>query len=165
MEPMSARPEQVMLSGDARKAVEKLIEVDGSSDADSGDDGVRAPRKVQDEKKRIETEITEHKLTHLPFRSWCAHCIRGRAACTCRHRRQWSAGGPHGHLLLGLSERGSTASFLVIRERDTKMLLSFLVREKGATDALVVRCVMAFLTDLGHTWKQRHHQDRPRVSS
>ena len=22
-----------------------------------------------------------------------------------------------------------------------------------------------FLTDLGHTWKQRHHQDRPRVSS
>ena len=24
-------------------------------------------------------EVEEHQLTHLPFRSWCPHCVRGRA--------------------------------------------------------------------------------------
>ena len=24
-------------------------------------------------------EVDEHMLTHLPFRSWCPHCVRGRA--------------------------------------------------------------------------------------
>ena len=23
-------------------------------------------------------EIEEHNLTHLPYRSWCRHCVRGR---------------------------------------------------------------------------------------
>ena len=24
-------------------------------------------------------EIIEHERTHLPFRDWCEHCVRGRA--------------------------------------------------------------------------------------
>ena len=24
-------------------------------------------------------EIEEHELTHIPYRSWCAHCVRARA--------------------------------------------------------------------------------------
>ena len=27
-------------------------------------------------------EVLEHSLTHYPFRSWCPHCIRGRAKAT-----------------------------------------------------------------------------------
>ena len=62
-----------MLSGDARKAVTVLIVVDGVSDADSSDGGVRALRKVQDPKIPSEPEIAEHELTHLLFRSWLTH--------------------------------------------------------------------------------------------
>jgi hypothetical protein len=29
--------------------------------------------------KPREEEIVKHNLTHIPFRNWCPHCIRGRA--------------------------------------------------------------------------------------
>ena len=34
--------------------------------------GTRAPIKPSKE------EVDEHMLTHLPFRSWCPHCVRGK---------------------------------------------------------------------------------------
>lgn len=40
---------------------------------------------------------------------------------------------------------------LVVRERDAKMLLSFLVREKGANDPCVLKRVMAFVSELGYS--------------
>ena len=30
-------------------------------------------------KEPTQKEIDEHTLTHIPFRSWCAHCVRGKA--------------------------------------------------------------------------------------
>ena len=35
--------------------------------------GTRAPTKPSQE------EVNEHMLTHLPFRSWCPHCVRGKS--------------------------------------------------------------------------------------
>ena len=31
-------------------------------------------------------EIEEHELTHTPYRSWCAHCVRARAREDCHFR-------------------------------------------------------------------------------
>ena len=28
--------------------------------------------------KPSKKEVDEHERTHLPFRSWCAHCVRGK---------------------------------------------------------------------------------------
>ena len=33
---------------------------------------------MQDPKLPTKLEVEEHNLTHLPFRSWCRHCVRGR---------------------------------------------------------------------------------------
>ena len=30
-------------------------------------------------------EVEEHMVTHMPFRSWCSHCVRGKAKG--RHHR------------------------------------------------------------------------------
>ena len=151
---MTVRPQRVIAGGHARKAVEEGVEVDGVSDADGGEGGVRAPRKVQDPRRPSESEVAEHELTHLPFRSWCTHCIRGRGEATPHARAERDDDGvPEVHMdycfLGGRSDEAQPV--LVIRERDTKMLLSFLVREKGANDPYVIRRVMAFLTELGHT--------------
>ena len=43
-----------------------------------GEPGERKTKKMQDPKMPTRTEIEEHNLTHLPFRSWCRHCVRGR---------------------------------------------------------------------------------------
>ena len=32
-------------------------------------------------------EVQEHELTHIPFRSWCAHCVRGAGRSDAHRRR------------------------------------------------------------------------------
>ena len=51
-------------------------EVAEESEEEEGE--VRRPRKVLDPKDPSEEKRKEHELTHLPFRNWCRHCIRGR---------------------------------------------------------------------------------------
>ena len=40
--------------------------------------GSRTVRKVRDPKAPTSEEREEHEKTHLPFRSWCRRCVRGR---------------------------------------------------------------------------------------
>jgi hypothetical protein len=44
--------------------------------------GRRKTIKVQDPMLPSKDEVSEYVLTHLPYRSWCSHCVRakGRAA-------------------------------------------------------------------------------------
>ena len=51
-----------------------------------GYDGESLSRKKHKKQKGIkvderpsEKEVVEHELAHIPFRSWCPHCVRGRA--------------------------------------------------------------------------------------
>ena len=39
------------------------------------DDRVREPMKVHNPLLPSGAEIEQHMLTHLPFRSWCEHCV------------------------------------------------------------------------------------------
>ena len=154
MRPMSVRPQRVIASGDAQSAMKQGVEIDGVSDVEDGEGGVRAPRRVQDPRRPSESEVAEHELTRLPFRSWCTHCIRGRGDAAPHVRADRDDDGvPEVHMdycfLGGQSEEAQPV--LVIWERDTKMLLSFLVREKGANDPHVIRRATAFMAELGHT--------------
>ena len=38
----------------------------------------KAARKAMTPEQPTQKEIEEHELTHLPFRSWCVHCQRGK---------------------------------------------------------------------------------------
>ena len=40
--------------------------------------GPRKPEKMADPKLPNKAEIEEHQKTHLPFRNWCKHCVKGR---------------------------------------------------------------------------------------
>ena len=60
--------------------------VEGDGDEEVGDDEVgeaageesRKVKKMMDPLLPSEDEVREHQLTHLPFRNWCHHCVRGR---------------------------------------------------------------------------------------
>ena len=41
-------------------------------------DEARAPEVLRDPGTPTQKEMEEHNITHLPFRSWCPHCIAGR---------------------------------------------------------------------------------------
>ena len=71
-------------------------------DAD-GELGERKTKMMQDPKMPTTTEIEEHTLTHLLFRSWCRHRVRVRGK-ELRHKRVWEQGELpelHGPVLLG----------------------------------------------------------------
>ena len=50
---------------------------------DYGQESVRTPKV---EEKPSEEEVEHHNVTHIPYRSWCRHCIRGKGK-TRDHKR------------------------------------------------------------------------------
>ena len=40
-------------------------------------------------------EVDEHMLTHLPFRSWCPHCVRGKSKGKPHKRKDEEEGTTH----------------------------------------------------------------------
>ena len=49
--------------------------------------GSREVRKLPDPQRPCQKEVDAHNLTHLPFRNWCPHCMRGRGK-EMPHQRQ-----------------------------------------------------------------------------
>ena len=47
----------------------------GIGDDDEGKKTKGLPHGIKPSKKEVE----EHERTHLPFRSWCEHCVNGKA--------------------------------------------------------------------------------------
>ena len=62
-----------------RRAIRPIESVEKEMEAgESGGEEARKVKKIQDPKLPTAVEVEEHNLNHLPFRSWCHHCVRGR---------------------------------------------------------------------------------------
>ena len=62
---------------------EEIIEMgrndDEQDEQEDHEAGRRKVRKLHDPKLPSETEVREHHCSgHMPYRSWCHHCVRGR---------------------------------------------------------------------------------------
>ena len=64
--------------GDAREAVDGQAEGLEPEEEDEG----RQPKMLANPITVSKKQREEHELTHLPYRSWCAHCVRGRGRST-----------------------------------------------------------------------------------
>jgi len=53
-----------------------LGENESDEEQDAGD--VRRMKKLIDPKLPSREEVDAHELTHLPYRNWCRHCVKGR---------------------------------------------------------------------------------------
>ena len=49
--------------------------------------GERKVKKMMDPLLPSAREVDEHNISHLPFRNWCPHCVKGRGR-EADHRRQ-----------------------------------------------------------------------------
>ena len=52
--------------------------MDDKTDLDD-EHGLVQPRMLPDPGAPSRQEVLEHELTHLPFRTWCPHCVAARA--------------------------------------------------------------------------------------
>ena len=50
-------------------------------------EGHRPKYKVVSDKPS-KREVEEHMLTHIPFRDWCPHCVRGKSKATPHRKRK-----------------------------------------------------------------------------
>ena len=130
------------------------IDVDVEIGDPSEDEGRCVPRKVAEPRMPTQVEIEEHNITHLPYRFWCIHCVRGRGeqAGHLRQEERPEKAIPEVHMDYCFMERKSddVQPMLVARDRDTRMTVSFLVQKKGAVDDYVIRRLLQFLRELGY---------------
>ena len=99
--------------------------------------GKRMPVKMQDPKLPSPEEEREHLLTHLPYRSWCVHCVRGKGRAK-DHRRQGDGERrvPEVHLdycFLGSAVDARPKTVWVAKDRESRMVMASLVPSKGAS--------------------------------
>ena len=62
------------------QAQEEIIGNDGTEDAEKDaevEEEMRKPKPAARPYTPTRAEVYEHEVTHLPFRSWCKHCVHG----------------------------------------------------------------------------------------
>ena len=129
--------EEVDEQGGQQKDIE-LKDSDNDDDEARGlDAGRRRVKKVHFPKLPNEEEVREYYLSgHMPYRSWCHHCVRGRGRERDHTKKGEEAtkGIPEYHMdyCFPGDEHGERLTVLVIIERYTKMQ-AVVVPSKGST--------------------------------
>jgi len=132
---------------------------------DPGD--MRHMKKMMDPCLPTKAEVEDHRLTHLPFRSWCPFCVKGRGVESGHYRAERdkdAIGEVHldycfpcgaGIKPRNIHEKASVATgcmtVLVLRDRDTKMMLATVVPRKGTKGEFAARRSAAFCAEIGYT--------------
>jgi hypothetical protein len=87
--------------------------------------GKRRTRPMLDPKLPSEAEVQQHRLTHMPYRNWCPHCVRGRGREMDHKKRQDNEEPtvPEYHMdyCFPGDEGGQKMMILVVVERHAKM--------------------------------------------
>ena len=135
------------------------MEVDGAEDREEGHEedeggelGRRSTVRRHDPKQPTAEERKEHELTHLPFRSWCRHCVRGRGKEEdCKKTGDEDRLVPQvsvDFMFMGEERNGKTISILVARERDSRATMCTVVPSKS-TGEWIAKRLMAWLKEVG----------------
>ena len=131
----------------------KAVDVEEGSEGDGGECGLRRTVRKQDPRLPSKDEQQEHELTHLPFRSWCRHCVKGRGKEEpCRRKEGVDGGLPEVHvdyMFMGEEKEGKTLALLVGRERDSRAVMATVVPRKSSGEWAAKR-LMAWLRELGY---------------
>ena len=111
-------------------------EIEAQDETTDGEVEARRVKPVLDPKLPSAAEVREHQLTHLPYRSWCPVCVKGRGREADHRRRPHDEQGvPEYHLdyCFPGDEKGEKLTILIIVERYTKMKKGIVVPSKGSS--------------------------------
>ena len=128
------------------------VRADGDSDNEEMELGERKVVKMSDPKKPNKEEIAEHEMTHLPYRNWCKHCVRGRGKEMAHRKTEDKPEMTEVHIdfaFMGEEDKpGETIPILVAKERSTRMCMAAATPRKTTGDYIAKR-LMAFLKEVG----------------
>ena len=133
--------------------MDDVVEVEMGEDEESGESGIRTTRKTREPADPTQDEILEHNKTHLPYRSWCKDCARGRGLQLPHHRQDGQEGGLqelHMDFCFMGDENmpGKTMPVLVAKIKGSRMKMSAVIPKK-TSGAYISKRLMAFLGETG----------------
>ncbi|CAE8634939.1 unnamed protein product [Polarella glacialis] len=109
---------------------------------------------LKDPRQPTQQEVEEHCATHLPFRSWCSQCVRGRKKNPAHYNQKRVAAGsvPSVHLDYCFLRDGDEEllTVIVVRDKITGATFAAAVSKKGSADENVVEQTAEFVRRLGH---------------
>ena len=70
--------QQDKVKGDEEMDEEGLDQDEQHDENDITTEEAAIPRVCMNPGRPSKREIEEHEATHMPYRSWCPHCVRGR---------------------------------------------------------------------------------------
>ena len=132
----------------------KIDDEEEEQDDEQAEAGRRRVKKVHDPKLPSKEEVKEHYVSgHMPYRSWCHHCIRGRGRERDHRRKgeQEQQGIPEYHMdyCFPGDEFNQRLTVLVAIERYTKMKKAVVVPSKGSTGSYAARVVIDMINEYG----------------
>ena len=140
--------------------VERRLRVDERGES-TAEEEIRQPRSPVTPGRPTRKEIEDHCVAHWPFRSWCRHCVLGRAQGSPHHSRgsldrQMARSGPPtismDHCFMGSADDESKAHgspFLILYDNASEALYCIACSTKACTP-WVVEYVYSILWELGY---------------
>ena len=116
----------------------------------------RSPEVLRDPGAPTQREMEEHNITHLPFRSWCPHCVAGKAQDRPHRMRkedQMDKQVPEivfDYGFFGGKEDEETLAVRVARDRRTQMVFANVVPRKGMIHEHGAKSMVEDLEKLGY---------------
>ena len=104
-------------------------------DEDDVSGEAKPPEVLRDPGAPTPKEVDEHNVTHLPFRSWCPHCVNGKAQD--RHHKKQDQNEKtipeivFDYVFLATADDEETIPIQVARDRRTQMIFAHVVPRKG----------------------------------
>ena len=136
---------------DQADPTERIGPLEGPDEGEALSESRKVTRML-DPKLPTKAEIAEHQLTHLPYRNWCPHCVKGRGKERDHRKHEVDEPGlPEYHVdycFPGNAE-GEKLTVLAIVERHTKMRKAVVVPAKGSTGRYAARMVLDFIQECG----------------
>jgi hypothetical protein len=140
----------------------------------SGEDEEGAMVRVgKAEKAPSKQEVTMHMVNHIPFRSWCRHCVRGKANGN-PHRRKGTIDGEIREPVVSVDymfmhdnqgeseEKGMP--IMVIKDRKTRIVRTRVVPQKGS-HWYDIKVLSGIMESLGHSKVVLKSDQEPAVLS
>ena len=123
-------------------------------DAD-GEDVIQPGKPLPEPRIPSKAEVDAHNVTHLPYRSWCPHCVRARRPNS-QHRCRSSASQRSLPLLVADYcyikdiHDNQLKTVLVARLYPARALMATICEKKGPEDEYAVTRLASFIKDSGY---------------
>lgn len=105
------------------------------------------------------SEVAEHRISHLPFRDWCEHCVKGRSKGLPHRIKEGAAKEEQevpvisvDYMFMGDKQSEGDESgmpILVVKDRKTRIIRARVVPNKGR-HWYAIKMLVGIINNLGH---------------